>query len=410
MPENIAEQILKKGKEAMKTGKTVSLENERNERFFDTFFVPVPDPQEGDTFQIISKDITESKKMEKKLKEISLYDPLTKLYSRTFFEEEMVRLEKSRYYPMAIIVCDIDGLKIINDAMGHKQGDKLLKAAASILNSCFRTSDVVARIGGDEFSVLLPEANTDRVIDYCRRIRKEIKRYNKNKKAEDFSLSVSIGYSINYNPPTDMNILFKEADDTMYKEKLQKRYSSKNKIIQALIATMEARDYITDGHAERLEKYVRQLGASIGLSEKDLNDLSLLARFHDLGKVGVPDSILFKKEPLTEKEFEEMKRHCNIGQRIALSTSDMAHIADYILKHHEWWNGSGYPLHLKKEEIPLLCRILAIADAYDAMTENRPYRKALTHEEALKRIKMNAGTQFDPCLVKKFLEIMEKVH
>ncbi len=350
-------------------------------------------------------DITERKKMEERLRELSFHDTLTGLYNRAFFEEEMHRLETGRYCPLGIIVCDIDGLKLINDTCGHHQGDKLLKDAADILGRCFRVSDIIARIGGDEFAVLLPQSGQEIVRQSCSRIRARVEDYNQ--KHPEFGLSISIGFAVKNNQPIDMNKLFKRADNAMYREKLQQSHSSRSAIVQALIKTMEARDNITEGHASRLQDNALQLGQYLGLSEERLNDLQLLARFHDLGKVGVPDRILLKPGPLTEEEFQEMQRHCEIGQRIALATTDLAPIAEYILKHHEWWNGQGYPLGIKGQDIPIECRILAIADAFDAMTSDRPYRKALPHRQAVQELQRCAGTQFDPYLVQCFLEIVK---
>jgi len=177
--------------------------------------------------------------------------------------------------------------------------------------------------------------------------------------------------------------------------------------VQALTKALAARDFITEGHAERLQHLVTDLARSLGVPEYNIGDLRLLAQFHDIGKVGVSDSILFKPGIFTPGERLEMQRHCAIGHRIALSAPDMVHIADWILKHHEWWNGEGYPQGLKEEEIPLECRILAIADAYDAMTNDRPYRKAISHEEAVAELRRNSGIQFDPQLVQEFIQMLE---
>jgi len=170
---------------------------------------------------------------------------------------------------------------------------------------------------------------------------------------------------------------------------------------------LEARDYITEGHADRLQAILARMGADLFFSAQSISDLRLFAQFHDIGKVGIPDSILLKPGPLTAEERTEMQRHPEIGHRIAQSAPDLAPIADWVLKHHEWWNGNGYPLGLSGIEIPLECRILAIADAYDAMTSDRPYRKSLSHGEALQEIKNCSGTQFDPELVTKFITLYE---
>jgi HD-GYP domain-containing protein (c-di-GMP phosphodiesterase class II) len=143
------------------------------------------------------------------------------------------------------------------------------------------------------------------------------------------------------------------------------------------------------------------------LPEERTSELALIAKFRDIGKVAVSDSILFKRGPLTPEERTEMKRHCEIGYRIALSTPDLVPIADWILKHHEWWNGQGYPLGIKGEEIPMECRLLAIVDAYEALTSVRPYRKAFSHEEAIAELSRCSGTQFDPVPLEKFLEMLK---
>lgn len=356
----------------------------------------------------VLEDVTERKEMEARLKYLSLHDPLTGLYNRTYFEQEMHRLGKTRHTPVGIIVCDVDGLKLINDTLGHESGDTLLKMAAKTISKSFRDGDMIARIGGDEFAVLLTNCDREALENAVRRMRSAVDAYNAVN--PDLRLSISIGFAVNIKKQVNMDELFKEADNNMYREKLHSSKSTRSAIVQTLMRALKARDFITEGHADRLQELVVALANNIGLPERNIADLRLLAQFHDIGKVGIPDRILFKPGLLTADEVKEMRQHCEIGHRIALSAPDLATVADWILKHHEWWSGDGYPLGLKGEEIPLECRILAIADAYDAMTSDRPYRKAMFTREAVAELKKYAGVQFDPDLTERFIKIiLEKV-
>ena len=179
-------------------------------------------------------------------------------------------------------------------------------------------------------------------------------------------------------------------------------------IVSTLLTALAERDYVTEGHAARVTELCYIMGLEMGLTSGQLTDLEYFAQLHDVGKLGIPDHILYKKEPLSAAEWQIMYRHPEIGSRIALSSADLENAADFILKHHEHWDGNGYPLGLKGKEIPLECRILAVADAFDVMTHQRPYRKALPKEESFLELKRCAGTQFDPEIVAIFVKLFSK--
>lgn len=353
----------------------------------------------------LKAEVIERKNAEEKMAFFSLHDTLTGLYNRTFFEQEMRRLENYTGN-VGLIMCDVDGLKLVNDSMGHDCGDSLLLATGNLIKHCFRNTDIVARVGGDEFAILLPNC-TPEIME---------KAYNRLQQSANQSeltwqgvpLSLSIGTAIRTDPAIPLAEIYKEADNNMYRQKLYRSQSTRSAIVQTLMKALEARDFITEGHAERLQFMVADLGNKLGLPERVIVDLRLLAQFHDIGKVGLPDRILFKPEALTPEERKEMHRHSEIGHRIALSSPDLVHIADWILKHHEWWDGTGYPLGLAGYDIPLECRILAVADAYDAMTSNRPYRQAMPLQDAVDELKRCAGKQFDPILIDQFVEMLEE--
>ncbi|MCL6477098.1 MAG: HD-GYP domain-containing protein [Peptococcaceae bacterium] len=187
------------------------------------------------------------------------------------------------------------------------------------------------------------------------------------------------------------------------------RQSGCSAAFYTMVKAMEAMEYINRGHKDRVQDLVEGFARNIGFPDCRVRDLRLLARFHDIGKLGIPDRILLKPGALSSEEYSEIQRHCEIGYRIARLVPEIAHIADWILRHHEWWNGQGYPLNLKGKEIPLECRMLAIADAYDAMTSDRPHRKSIPHREAVGELRRWAGTQFDPDLVERFVAAVEKV-
>lgn len=350
----------------------------------------------------IIMDITERKQMDEKLKFLSLHDSLTGLYNRAYFEQELQRLCSEGHYPLGMVICDVDGLKLINDIMGHDMGDTLIKTAAGIIKSCFE--GITARIGGDEFVVLTPGSSQEEIIQQTRLLKKAIAEYNDTH--PELLLDMSTGFALIDETNGSPGELFRQADNNMYREKLQHHLSSENYTIKLLLWVLNKRGIIEEAHTKRLENLVAGLAQEIGLPETRIEKLVLFARFHDVGKLSIPDAILLKPDRLSSQEWIEIKRHSEIGHRIALSAPDLVPISDWILKHHEYWNGSGYPLGLSNKDIPLECRIVAIADAYEAMTSERPYRHALSQQEAIAELERCAGSQFDPYLVPLFLSLL----
>ncbi len=348
-------------------------------------------------------DITGRKQAEAQLKHLMQHDTLTDLYNRAYFESELNKRQLGKVL-LGIIILDVDGLKLINDTLGHSHGDKLLKAIADLMRVNFREGDILARIGGDEFAVLLTDIDETGIHNLIRHFNAAI--YDYNQAHTRVPLNISCGYVLGVGSNFSPGSLFKEADNNMRKEKLFHSQSNRSAIVQTLKKALEARDFITEGHADRLQNLVLKLTTSIGFPENLKNDLRLFAQFHDIGKVGIPDRILFKNGPLSREELLEMRRHPEIGFRIAQSAPELAPIAEWILHHHEWWNGNGYPLGIKGEKIPLACRLLAIVDAFDAMTNDRPYRRSLSFSEALAELRKFAGTQFDPEMVNRFIKVM----
>ena len=356
-------------------------------------------------FRGVARDITERVVFQQQLEYHSMHDQLTGLYNRNYFEEELVRLTKSRDYPISMISADVNGLKLINDTMGHDHGDRLLKAASEVLTSSLRGSDVLSRVGGDEFTAILLRADEKVVEKVIKRIKNIVAEYNKEQ--NDLYLSLSLGAATAANNDTSFQELYKRADDQMYRDKLSPGSKVRGRIVKSLLSALEKRDFIADGHGRRLALLCRKVGERVKLSPRQMANLTLLAQVHDLGKVGIPEPILFKEGPLSAKEWLIIKEHPEKGHRIALSSNYLNGIAGLILKHHERWNGSGYPLGLRGLEIPIECRIFAIADAYDTMTNHRPYYSLKTKKEALKELKDCSGSQFDPDLCALFISVLK---
>jgi diguanylate cyclase (GGDEF)-like protein len=392
---------LSKGHSEVKKDIMINVGN--GKKYFDVSLTPVKIRQKEIAGKLlVMKDITERKEYEEKIRYMSFRDYLTGFYNRAFFEEELARLNVERNLPLSIVMADVNGLKMVNDTYGHEKGDELLKKVAEILKQSFRKSDIISRWGGDEFITLLPLTERRIAEEIAGRIEKTCSENH----TEEIPLSISLGISTKVKEGESIEEILKAAEDRMYSNKMSDEKRTHRPIISSIEKSLDEKKYETEEHVKRMEGLALLLGKNLKLSRIELNELAMLSALHDIGKIAVADSIILKPGKLTPEEWEMVKKHPEVGYRIAKSSVDLVVIADGILYHHENWDGSGYPEGIKGTEIPLLSRIISIVDSFDAMTSDRPYRRAFTREQAIKEIKKDAGIKYDPELVEAFLNIV----
>ena len=358
-----------------------------------------------------------------KLQEIASKDDLTQLQNRRFFyerlQEELERAGRLRK-PLSIIMIDVDDLKAINDEFGHQVGDIVLRQFARVLNRTAGPDYVTARLGGDEFSVIMPSADRREADEMAWRIWDQL---SEGPVWENGHASIYLGVSIGVGGypwgGTDLEEIIHWADAKLYANKLERKGFDQGRtvkgdnrlssaVVEVLSTALDIRDKMTHRHARRVARMASSVAREMGLSKQQVLEIEYAAALHDIGKIGVADSILRKAEPLDEEEWKDMRRHSELGYEILNGIDFLRDAAEIVWAHHERYDGNGYPRGLAGEEIPLGARVFGVVDAYDAMTSRRPYRQAMSREQACIEIARNAGTQFDSHVVEAFLVMIRR--
>ncbi len=344
-------------------------------------------------------DITDRKSKEEKILYLSFYDQLTGLYNRRFYEEELKRLNTARNLPLTLIMADVNGLKLTNDAFGHIVGDKLLKEVGTAMKKELRVDDILARIGGDEFVILLPKTDKLDAKMIVQRIKDRISEISIDK----ISASVSFGHETKYDEEDNIEKVFARAENYMYRRKLLESASMKNEMITLITRSLHERDKNEQLHSERVAKLCKLIAEAMNLEGYVVAEMFLLGMLHDIGKIGLNHELLCSHTPISEKDLHEIRKHPETGYHILKSVSEFSHIAEYVLCHHERPDGKGYPRGLRAEDLPLQAKILSIAEAYDSMV-NTHYKKAISQSDAISELIANSGKQFDKEVVDVFIE------
>lgn len=349
---------------------------------------------------VVFRDITLSREKKRRIEYLSYHDALTGLYNRRFYEQLFSQKELKLAHPMAFVMGDVNGLKLTNDVFGHTIGDLLLQSIAQTIKDTAGPRHRVIRWGGDEFMIVMPGSDLKDAERLVRRIKEQLQAICINGTIE---ASVSFGMALKKSRDDEPGAVLKKAEEMMYQIKLLESKSMRGTTINALLAALDEKKAETKAHTMRLSAHVMKLADLLDLNVEAKNRLILLTMLHDIGKVGIPDHILGKPGRLTEAEWQIMQTHSEIGYRIAANVPELHVVTEEILHHHERWDGSGYPAGLSGEKIPLNSRILAIVDAYDVMTHEQLYQPARSHEDAIAELQQQAGRQFDPRLVERFI-------
>lgn len=353
---------------------------------------------------VIFIDGTEKRLKQDELLYLSSYDKLTGLLNRQTFYAKLHELDLPQNCPMVLMLLDINGLKLINEAYGHATGDSLLNEIAIILQRPWHKAQMVGRVDGDEFAIFFPNATEE----VARKVSTEIQEILAEHSFLGYALSISIGYAKKEYVQTTISELHKKAEDDLLRNKFVENQGARLKMVDLLLQSLFKKSEREMSHSKRVGSLARRFGLFLGFSKEEQDALHTAGVMHDIGKIAISTRTLNKERKLSSEEWKEMQRHPEIGFNILSSVNRYAPIAEQVLCHHERWDGKGYPNMIAGEQIPLYSRILNLCDSFDAMTSLRPYRDRVSASEALEEIMRCSATQFDPTLAAKFISMIRE--
>lgn len=348
-------------------------------------------------------DISERKKAEEMMHYLNYHDQTTGLNNRQYYESHIEKVDVEGNYPLTLIKIDINGMKLINDAFGYEMGDTLVKKVVSLIKPIVYNSDMFCRFGGSDFLIVYTKVQKP----YIDIIMAQINHMMTNETIQNIKVSVSSAYAVKSSSEEDLNLVLKKAEMRLSREKLIDTSSMLSRTIEIIMNSLYEKNSREMEHSKRVSYWCEKIAQRMNLDSHIVSKLRIAGLMHDIGKIGIPDSILDKPDRLTEEEFNLIRKHSEVGYRILSAANEFSEIADYILAHHERWDGMGYPKGLKGSEIPIYARIISVADSFDAMTSDRAYRKAMSFQQAKQEIIKFSSVQFDPSVVKVFLEIID---
>ena len=370
---------------------------------FDVDYYSYPQYKNGEIIGAVVtfRDNTERKKTEEHIRYLSYHDSLTGLYNRMYFEEEIKKLDTKNNLPISIIFGDVNGLKLTNDIFGHTAGDVLLKKTAEIMIKVCREEDIVARVGGDEFSIILPNTGANKAAEIVAKIKSELSKEH----IVAIKGSISMGYDTKLTPDQNIVRTMENAENGMYKDKMLNRKNVNSEMVQTIIETLHNKIPQEKQHSLNVSEICQNIGIALEMPENEVRKLKEAGYLHDIGKIVLDESIINNEGAKTEKEKLEIQQHPVVGYRILNLFDETLDLAEGILNHHENWDGTGFPKGLKGEEIPKIARIIKVAENYDAMT-NSSEQDSMSKEEALQEIKSKSSIKFDPQIAEIFISIM----